>query len=71
VLIGREIPDEIGLLEMVTEILKGISDAELQRVFRSSIEPGERVIGARGDYVTLSIVSSSLSHSKLTALWLI
>jgi hypothetical protein len=34
-LIGREIPDEIDLLEAVTDILNGISDAELQRVFRS------------------------------------
>jgi hypothetical protein len=29
VLIGREIPDEADLLEAVTEILNGISDAEL------------------------------------------
>jgi hypothetical protein len=34
-LIRREIPDKIDLLEAVTEILNGISDAELQRVFRS------------------------------------
>jgi hypothetical protein len=32
-LIRREIPDEINLLEAVTEILNGISEAELQRVF--------------------------------------
>jgi hypothetical protein len=34
-LIGRGIPDEINLLEAVTEILNGISDAELQCVSRS------------------------------------
>jgi hypothetical protein len=32
-LIGKEIPDEIDRLEAVTEILNGISGAELQRVF--------------------------------------
>jgi hypothetical protein len=37
-LIGPEIPDEIDFLEAVTEILNRISDAELQRVFRSWIE---------------------------------
>jgi hypothetical protein len=35
VVIGREIRDEIDLLEVVTEILNGIPGAELQRVFRS------------------------------------
>jgi hypothetical protein len=34
-LIGQEIPDEIDLLEAVTEILNGISDGELQCVFRN------------------------------------
>jgi hypothetical protein len=32
-LIGREIPDEIDLLEAVIETLNGISDTELQCVF--------------------------------------
>jgi hypothetical protein len=45
-LIQREIPDQIGLLEAVTEILSDISDAELQRVFRSWIERVEKVIDA-------------------------
>jgi hypothetical protein len=36
-LIGREIPGEINLLEAVTGILNSLSDAELQRVFRSWI----------------------------------
>jgi hypothetical protein len=35
VLIGREISDEIDLLEVVTEILSGISHDELQAVVRS------------------------------------
>jgi hypothetical protein len=49
---GREILDEIGLLEAVTEILNGASDTELQRIFRGWIEGVERVIGAGGDYFT-------------------
>jgi hypothetical protein len=52
VLIGREIPDEIDFLETATEILNGISDAELQRVFRSWIEYVKKVIDPRGDYLT-------------------
>jgi hypothetical protein len=52
-LIRREIPDVIGILEAATEILNGISDAELQHVFRSGIERAERVIDAGGDYFTL------------------
>jgi hypothetical protein len=50
-LIGREIPDEIDLLEAVIEIFNGISGAELQRVFRSSVERVEKVIDAGGDYL--------------------
>jgi hypothetical protein len=34
-LTGQETLDEIDLLELVIEIVHGISDAELQRVFRS------------------------------------
>jgi hypothetical protein len=48
-LMRREIPDEIVLLEAVTEILNGISDAELQRVFQDWIELVERAIGAVGN----------------------
>jgi hypothetical protein len=51
-LIGREIPDEINLPEDVTVILNGISDTELQCVFRSWIECVERVIDAGRDYLT-------------------
>jgi hypothetical protein len=51
-LIGREIPDETNLLEAVTEILNGISDAELQRVFRSWIGRVDKVIAAGGVYLT-------------------
>jgi hypothetical protein len=36
-LIRQEIPDEADLPEVVAEILNGISDAELQHIFRSSI----------------------------------
>jgi hypothetical protein len=39
---GWKIPDEIDLLDAVTEILNGISNAELQRVFRSSIKRIQR-----------------------------
>jgi hypothetical protein len=34
-LIGQEIPDEIDILEIGTQILDGFSDEELQVVFRS------------------------------------
>jgi hypothetical protein len=37
-LIGREIRDEIDLLELIAEILNDISDTRLQRVFRNWIE---------------------------------
>jgi hypothetical protein len=47
-LIGRETPTEINLLKPVIEILNGISDAELQRVFRSWVEYIKRVIPAGG-----------------------
>jgi hypothetical protein len=49
-LTGPEIPDEIDLLEEVTETLNGISGAELQRVFQSWIERVEKVIDAGGDH---------------------
>jgi hypothetical protein len=37
-LIGQEIPDEIGLLEIVTQLLDRISDEEMPAIFRNSIE---------------------------------
>jgi hypothetical protein len=49
---GREVPDEIDLLQAATEILNGISDAELQGVYRSEIERVERVINVGADYLT-------------------
>jgi hypothetical protein len=52
VVIKREVSDEIDLIEAVSEILNDISDAELQRFFRSWIECVERVIDAGGDYLT-------------------
>jgi hypothetical protein len=51
-LIGQEIPDEIDLLEVATQISNGIPDTELHRVFRNWVEDVERVIGAGGDYST-------------------
>jgi histone-lysine N-methyltransferase SETMAR len=51
-LIGQEIPDEIGLLDAVTEILNGISKGELQPVFRSCIERVENRITAEGAYAS-------------------
>jgi hypothetical protein len=51
-LIGQEIPDEVDFLEAVTEILSGISGAELQPVFRSWAEHVERAIDSGGDYLT-------------------
>jgi hypothetical protein len=67
-LIGRETLDEIDLLESVTDILNGISGAELQSVFQGRIELGERVTDARGDYLTSEVFSYSLSHSRSTPL---
>jgi hypothetical protein len=51
-LIGREIPDEISLLDAVTEILNGISTDVLKGVFRSWIECVENVITAEGGYAS-------------------
>jgi hypothetical protein len=45
-LIGREIPDEIHLFEVVNENLNGSPDAESQSIFQSCIEHIERVIEA-------------------------
>jgi hypothetical protein len=51
-LIGGTSPNGIDLLDGATEILNGISDAELQRIFRSWIEHTERMINAEGDCST-------------------
>jgi hypothetical protein len=47
---GREISEEIDLLEVVTEILTGISHAELRTVFRNWVGCVQAVIDANGDY---------------------
>jgi hypothetical protein len=52
-LLRREIPDEIDPLEIVIEILNGVSDAELQHVFRRWIHRVERIIQAGGGYLTM------------------
>jgi hypothetical protein len=51
-LIGREISDAIDLLEVVTEILSGISHDELQVVFRSWVKRLQALIDANGDYLS-------------------
>jgi hypothetical protein len=51
-LIGREISDEIDLLEVVTEILSGISHDELRAVFRNWAERVQAGIDADGDYLS-------------------
>jgi hypothetical protein len=48
-LIGYEIPDEIGLLEIVTQMLDGIPDEEFKAVFRSWIECVQHMIDANRD----------------------
>jgi hypothetical protein len=45
-LIGQQIPDEIDLIEIVTQFLDGISDEELQAVFHSWIECVQNIIDA-------------------------
>jgi hypothetical protein len=51
-LIEAEVPGQINLPEAVIEILSGLSDAELQCVFRSWIEHIERMLETGGDYLT-------------------
>jgi hypothetical protein len=51
-LIGQEIPEEIGLLEIVIQILDGISDEELEAVFRDLIECVQNIIDVNGDYIS-------------------
>jgi hypothetical protein len=50
--IEQEIADEIGFLEIVTDILDGISDDELQAVFCSWIEHVQCVIDANGSILS-------------------
>jgi hypothetical protein len=50
--IAWEIPNEIDFPEAVTDILSGVSDAELQCIFQSWAERVKRVIDARGDYLS-------------------
>jgi hypothetical protein len=45
-LIGQAIPDQIGLLEILTDILDGISSDELQAAFRSCMKRVQDVIDA-------------------------
>jgi hypothetical protein len=71
VLIGREIPNNISLLQVVSVILDALSDPESQRVFQSWIEQIERVIDARGNYLTSSIFPSSPSHARSIPSWLV
>jgi hypothetical protein len=47
--IGSDVPDEIGLLEIVTQIVDGILDEEFQAVFRSWIECVQSIIEANRD----------------------
>jgi hypothetical protein len=47
-LVSWEIIDEINLLEELTEILNGISDSELQRIFRRGIEYIEKYWRRKG-----------------------
>jgi hypothetical protein len=67
-LIGQEIPDEISLLDEVTEILNGISTEELQRVFHSWIERVEYGITAEGGSVSGQISCMSLFDVNSSAL---
>jgi hypothetical protein len=52
VLARQVIPDEISFLDVVTEILNGISTDELQRIFRSWIERVENVITTEGGHAS-------------------
>jgi hypothetical protein len=50
--IKQEIPNEISVLDAVTERLNGISTDELQQIFRSWIESVEEVITGEGGYAS-------------------
>jgi hypothetical protein len=49
-LLGQEIPDEVGLLDTVIEILNGISHDELPAMFRNWIECVQEVINTNAGY---------------------
>jgi hypothetical protein len=49
---GQEVPDDISLLDAVTEFLDEISTEELQHVFHIWIERVENGITAEGDYAS-------------------
>jgi hypothetical protein len=51
-LIGREISDEIDVLDVVTVILSGISHDEWQAVFGSRVERVQAMIDANGDHLS-------------------
>jgi CheY-specific phosphatase CheX len=50
IIIVQEILDEIDLLEIVTQILNGISDEELQVISHSWIECVQNIINANRNY---------------------
>jgi hypothetical protein len=51
-LIGQEIPDEIGLVAIETQMLDGILNKKLQTFFRSWIECVQKVIDSNGNYIS-------------------
>jgi hypothetical protein len=51
-LIGYEIPDKIGLLDTVTEILSDILHDELHVMFRNWIKHIQNIIDVDGGYVS-------------------
>jgi hypothetical protein len=51
-LIGQPIPDEVGLLDAMIQMLESISSDELQSVFRNWIERVQSVIDADGGYLS-------------------
>jgi hypothetical protein len=67
-LIGQEIPDGIGLLEIVAQMLDGILNEGLQAVFRSWIEYVQNIIHANGDYTsfTSSLITYWIPYNHLT-----
>jgi hypothetical protein len=70
-LIGQEIPDEISLLDAVTEILSIISTDKLQRVSHSRIKCVENVITVEWSYASEKISCMSLFDVSSSALWLV
>jgi protein gp37 len=68
-LIGPEISDEIDLVEVVTEILSGISHDEFRPVFRNWVERVQAVIDANRDYLSSSTLCSLLLCFQSSPLW--